>query len=811
AAASTTATPATTPLVAPAAAAVDAELAQLERDQAARRESLYEHVSLNGSSGMLRVARAASGRQGSFRFGIDTGFFSGSGMSCPPCVDPNGGPGNREDDVSRVAANLMLSATPLETVEAYLAIASRSTSNSLGTPGLLQVVGDTTIGGKVFTPKTVGQMWSGGAALDFTFLNGTGSVGISSANVAVHALGTLDFTNHEKPEQRSPWRLHGNVSYIFDNSSTLIEDIETERGQRISRIERYGLNINRLDTLQFALGAEGMWPVVRPFAEYSLDVPVNRQGYTCLRNQSYVGDQCLDDNSTLGAIPSRLTVGARTHIGLPGLALLGALDIAITGSGDYLEETAPETPWMLHFGISYAADPQPEIQVRRVEIERPPPDRGTRVLGVVVQAGTNTTIAGAAIIFEGRDWTGMVTNSQGRFETPELPNGSYSFRVSAESYREGSCSISLPITSKPQLGQATTGVGAATAATSNPTATIGTPQVRCELVPAPRVGNIEGTVVDAKTNQPIAAAKVKIFDKLNRALELQTDARGSFRFERVPEGNARLLASAEKYLASSGEWRIELNKDTPATLSLLARPKVPNVTVAAKELVVKGAIGFEQRSAVIVPASLALVEEIADLLQRQPDLLLLEIQIHGTATGDDALGMSVSRERANALREALIRLGVAGGRLRANGYVLPGAKATPQPKPNTPDVPKLRITIEQRRGVEPPKPPTPPAKIEPAPKAAALPTPAAPSAPPQQAFAPVPTAPTSAAPTGSAAPAPAPSAPKAPAATPSAPAPSSSAPAAPAPSAPASSARPPAAPAPAAPAPAAPAPSAAPR
>jgi outer membrane protein OmpA-like peptidoglycan-associated protein len=778
----------------------------LARDQAARRESLYEHVGLNGSSGMLRVARAASGRQGSFRFGIDTGFFSGSGMTCPPCVDPNGGPGNREDDVSRVAANLMLSATPLETVEAYLAIASRSTSNSLGTPGLLQVVGDTTIGAKVFTPKTVGQMWSGGAALDFTFLNGTGSVGISSANVAVHALGTLDFTNHEKPEQRSPWRLHGNISYIFDNSSTLIEDIETERGQRISRIERYGLNINRLDTLQFALGAEAMWPVVRPFAEYSLDVPVNRQGYTCLRNQSYVGDQCLDDNSTLGAIPSRLTLGARTHIGLPGLALLGALDVAITGSGDYLEETAPETPWMLHFGISYAADPEPEIQVRRVEIERPPPDRGTRVLGIVVQAGTNTTIAGAAIIFEGRDWTGMVTNSQGRFETPELPNGSYSFRVSAESYREGSCSISLPITTKPQLGQTATGVATATAATSNPTATIGAPQVRCELVPAPRVGNIEGTVVDAKTNQPIAAAKVKIFDKLNRALELQTDARGSFRFERVPEGNARLLASADKYLASSGEWRIELAKDTPATLSLLARPKVANVTVAAKELIIKGAIGFEQRSAVIVPASLALVEEIADLLQRQPDLLLLEIQIHGTATGDDALGMSVSRERANALREALIRLGVTGARLRANGYVLPGAKAVPQAKPNTPDVPKLRITIEQRRGVEPPKPPTSPAKIAPAPKAALPAPPAAPSAPPQtQAFAPVP----SAAPTGSAAPAPTPSAPKAPAAPPSAPAaPSSSTPAAPTPSA-----RPPATAAPSATAPAspAPAPSAAPR
>lgn len=768
-------------------------MAALESDQAARHESLYEHVGLYGSSGMMRVTRAGSGRKGSFRFGIDTGFYSGSGMSCPPCVDAAGGPGNLEDDVSRVAANLLLSATPLDTVEAYMAIASRSTSNSLGRPSLLQVVGDTTIGAKVFMPKIVGEMLTGGAALDFTFLNGTGSVGISSANVAVHALGTIDFSNKAKPEERAPWRLHGNLSYIFDNSSTLIEDLEADRGQRISRIERYGLNINRLDTLQFALGAEGMWPVVRPFAEYSLDIPVNRQGYTCLRNQSYVGDQCLDDNSTLGAVPSRLTLGARAHVGLPGLALLGALDIGVTGTGDFLEETVPETPWMLHFGFSYAADPQPEVRVHRVEVERPPPDRGTRVLGIVVQAGTTTAIAGAAILFEGRDWTGMVSNSQGRFETTELPNGSYSFRVSAESYRDGSCSVSLPI-ARPQV---TPGQAAASAppATANPTATIGAPQLRCELVPAPRVGNIEGTVVDAKTNQPIATAKVKIFDKLNRALELQTDARGSFRFERVPEGNARLLASADKYLASTGEWRIELAKDTPATISLIARPKVPNVNVTAKEVTVKGAIGFEQRAAVIVPASMALLEEIADLLQRTPDLLLLEIQVHGVSTGDDALATTLSRERANALREALIRVGVAGGRLRATGHLVPGAKAAPQTKPNTPDVPRLRIMIEQRRGVEPAKATTTPAVTPPVTKAPAMPAVAPPvaSAPRNPPAAPSPSAPPAAAP--SAAPA-----------TSATPAPAPAAPSAKASAAPA----PPAAPTPSAP-PVAPAPSAAPR
>jgi outer membrane protein OmpA-like peptidoglycan-associated protein len=453
---------------------------------------------------------------------------------------------------------------------------------------------------------------------------------------------------------------------------------------------------------------------------------------------------------------------------------------------------------MMHLGLSYAADPAPEVKVHRVEVDRPPPDRGTRVLGVVVQAGTNATIPGAQIIFEGRDWTGMVSNSQGRFETPELPNGSYSFRVSAESYREGSCSISLPIsaqtrstqaragqlpstqplTAPPQLGQLNAqpqpSQPSATKSATNPTAAIGTPQLRCELLPAPRVGNIEGVAVDAKTNQPIATAKIKIIDKLNRALELQTDARGAFRFERVPEGSARLIASAEQYLGTTGEWRIELNKDTKATISLIARPKVPNVTAGAtaKELTLRGAIAFEERTAVIAAASMALVEEIADLLQRQPDLLLLEIQVHGAPTGDDALGMTLSRERANALREALVRLGVSGARLRANGYAQSGAKATPERTVKGLSLPKVRIVIEQRKGVEPAKPATTPATNSKAPTLPATPTAAPPSA-----TAALPTEPAPPAPRASAAPAP--SAAPQPSA---APAPSASAPAAPGPS-----------------------------
>ena len=58
--------------------------------------------------------------------------------------------------------------------------------------------------------------------------------------------------------------------------------------------------------------AEYVNEYVRPFLEWSIDIPLNRQNYTCVVNQAKAaGDLCLGLNQGLSTTPSRFTVGAR--------------------------------------------------------------------------------------------------------------------------------------------------------------------------------------------------------------------------------------------------------------------------------------------------------------------------------------------------------------------------------------------------------------------------------------------------------------------------------------------------------------------
>ena len=103
--------------------------------------------------------------------------------------------------------------------------------------------------------------------------------------------------------------MHLNLGYKFDNSGKIIGDTETSRGRPISRIERFGLGINRTDAFEVGLAAEApiqggkiiRW--IRPFAEYTLDLPINRQNYTCNPASTYSGDFCLGNKSEFAAFP----------------------------------------------------------------------------------------------------------------------------------------------------------------------------------------------------------------------------------------------------------------------------------------------------------------------------------------------------------------------------------------------------------------------------------------------------------------------------------------------------------------------------
>lgn len=654
-----------------------------EEDEGYRRASLRVENALNGSTGLMHVIQAGSAAPGTFRVSLLGSYFHGSGFLCngSDCPPRTADAQRASDDVSRVGAHLGISATLLPFLEANFGFHSYATSDDQGNPELLQALGDTNLGLKAFLPYAPDRVFSFGGAADLWLLNGTGSVGIDGAgtSLGLRALATADLSNRRDANERIPVRIHANLGYFLNNSGELISDTEQRRNRPISRIERFSLNINRVDSLNLGLGVEGAFERVRPFVEWSLDVPVNRQGYTCNATRAAAaGDGCLGENAGFSTTPSRLTVGARFYPWNENLALLAAVDIGTGATYDFIEEVSPEMPWNAYLGVAFAVDTQPNVVVQRVEVEKQaalPVSVERYATGTVVDKSGGGPIANATLRFDGRNLTGMITAEDGSFRTPNLEPGAYMLNVAAPGYRAAQCPVFIPgagVAPGPgtgaaggePLGNAPLAGGTPTIAPSG--ATIVT--VQCQLEAMPKVGNVIGGVVDAETNQPVGNVKVKIADRLNRELELTSDTAGAFRFENVPPGPVRITVTAPNYLTSVTELEIQPREDVRAHISINKRPKQANVVVAGAEVKLKKQVHFQTDSAEILPDSLAILEELADLLKTRTDLKSVEVQGHTDNTGTAAYNLRLSQERAEAVVAQLERLGVDRSRLVAKGY-----------------------------------------------------------------------------------------------------------------------------------------------
>ena len=679
---------------APAAAEMDPET---ERQW--RRTSLMIQNNLNASTGLLHTSYAGSGAPGSLRVGFITSYFKGSGFLCAggkcnynTATNPEG---KNDDEVTRIGAHLSMNATLLPFLEAYLGFHASATENDQSRPRLLQVLGDTNIGLKGFMPYQPDSIFSVGGELQLWLLNGTGGVGLdgSGTSYAIRGLATADLSNRTNPDDRVPLRFNANVGYLFDNSGELVADTETARkGQKITRIERYGLDINRVDSFQIGLGLEGVFDYVHPFAEWTIDVPMNRQDYVCNESRLESGDGCLGTDAGFSSSPSRVTLGARAYPGIDGLSLLAGFDIGTGATSNFIQEVAPQAPWTLYLGLGWAADTKKEPPIiKEVQVDKPaaaPVSADSYVSGKVVEKGSNAPVGGAVIRFDGRNLTGMVAADDGSFRTIDLDPGTYTFTVKAAGYRDGQCQATIPT-----AGAAATPPGYT--APAYPGAPAGAPgaapgmapmgpgptmapapagnqptivNITCELEALPKVGNIVGGLVDGESNQPVSTASVKITDKLNRELELSADATGAFRFENVPPGAAKITVTAQGYFTSVTELEVKPQEDLKATISLNKRPKTPNVTVAANEVKLKKQVHFAHDAATIEPDSASLLEEIADVLKTRTEIAKMEIQGHTDNTGSPVYNQRLSQQRADAVRDALLKLGIDGSRMEAKGY-----------------------------------------------------------------------------------------------------------------------------------------------
>jgi len=97
----------------------------------------------------------------------------------------------------------------------------------------------------------------------------------------------------------------------------------------------------------------------------------------------------------------------------------------------------------------------------------------------------------------------------------------------------------------------------------------------------------------------------------------------------------------------------------------------PPVEVAAaveEKIVITQKIHFEFARANIRPVSYPILDDVAYLLQRNPQIGLVRVEGHTDWIGSDAANQRLSERRANAVRDYLVRKGIAPNRLQAVGY-----------------------------------------------------------------------------------------------------------------------------------------------
>ena len=678
---------------------------QAEQDEKKelRDRSLRRQTTAFGSTGVHRVKEAGSGAAGTFRIHLLSGSFASKNFLCDdetPCVDLDSGDPVTTDRARRVQWIANLSATPLPFLELFATIENAATSNDRGGPKRSLVVGDTSFGAKGFLPQRPGQVFTFGGEMDFQFLARTKGVGFlgGPVNVGMRGLATLDLNNRSLAADRIPLRAHLNLGYLVNNSFKIVEELETTappagRGAPLERTERFGLGISRVDTFELGLATEYIHPYVRPFLEWSIDVPVNRQGYICNRQGAASrGDECLGDAAGLATSPSRLSLGANVFPWqATGLSLKAAFDIGTGGKQRFLEETTPEAPYTFWLGVGYAIDVTADKPDPIETTPELPPEPETRRygVGIVVEDQAGAPVPGAIIRYVDVPMTGLVASADGQFITQDLPPGAYEFELFAEEFQPGTCQLTIPESAPSpsenldpgQTDQPTAAVDEATDPSAErapePAPDDGpyvdnegnllVPMV-CKLSELPQIANITGLLVDADTGGIVVDGTVRVTDHLQRSLSLEVDAQGSFQFRNVPFGGAELYAEAPGYLPTILPVRVESRKGLTPHIVLNPRPTKLGVQKVRDELKLARPLLFVGESTELTIKSTTMLEELAVFLNEGEGQFNLEIQVHTDDSGAASYSRRISQDRADHLKEMLVQLGVKASRLSSKGY-----------------------------------------------------------------------------------------------------------------------------------------------
>jgi len=286
-----------------------------------------------------------------------------------------------------------------------------------------------------------------------------------------------------------------------------------------------------------------------------------------------------------------------------------------------------------------------EVIERRVEVTAPPvvappPPTQGRIRGMAWSEAEQRPVAGAVVKLIGMELSSLVSGDDGSFVTYELDPGLVTFELTHADYETATCAATIPSTG-------------------------GEAQARCMLVPKPKKGAVNGSVMGAR-NAPLAGVQIQLTGPA--PLTAVTDAGGTFSLEGVTPGTYAIRAEAEGYLVKLDQVVVVADITAQPRLVLTEKPRNSVVDVRENEIVITRQINFVTNSAKIRPDAEPILIEVADVMLRHPHIRRVEVQGHTDNKGRAARNLELSQQRAESVRDWLIGAGVEASRLDARGY-----------------------------------------------------------------------------------------------------------------------------------------------
>jgi outer membrane protein OmpA-like peptidoglycan-associated protein len=601
---------------------------------------------LGGAVGLFRTLSGEVGRPRTFRVGLHLGGFAQSAFLVAPSGTSAG------DRNSRFAGDLTLGYTPWKYLEVYLAVISSSNQNNRtdagrSDPQLILSLGDLALGLKGRYP--IKPFWDLALHAGVRFASSAGGFGFDggSTRFAIDLASTWDLRN-TRLSRRVPLRFHLNFGYLLDrsvNSLLPAGQCAASTGNdpcirsRVVESFAYGVGTDRL---RLALAADA--PVMirsvglQPMLEYHVDIAVGSGDATVLRALA----ASVPNDRLKNPVSQWLTLGLRLRP-VAGLVIDAGIDVGVQSPG--FGYGSPLPAWNLFGGASYAYDfgaapgkTKVVEKTRTREIARGPVVG--KIRGVVRDAATRKIVAGAVIHYVSRRETPQMSAEDGSFVSYGFQPGPVRIEVSREDYD----------TSKIEP----------TAFPNGETA------VEVLLTPRPPAeGQVRVHVADP-AGAPVAAV-VRLKSSTGHPVDADPDGAGSFVIKR-PAGEYALEAVAPGFLARQRQVTVQAGQVQSIELALAKKPAASRVALGTGEITVKGVIHFGTSGSDIRPDGEQLLDEVVDLLIRNPQLKRVRVEGHTDNRGEGPKNLELSRARARAVMSYLSRQGVDPLRLESEGY-----------------------------------------------------------------------------------------------------------------------------------------------